>query len=325
MVINFKPNLKILFFVFAGAALVVSVFLFVRMRSMQAVLSSQSKIENKKVTYSLVNPTVQANLGKHFIINFSPLKEKFTGIQNKYPQKTYIYFAYLNNATWVGLNEKDMFTAASTVKVPLAMSVYKMAEQGKIKMSDTYSLDELDLSDQFGDLYKVGPDKQFTIEELVKIMLEKSDNTAMNGIYNALKRVGIDNPLDDVYNDMGWEFNDFGQQPNYQQINLKTLSNMFLALYNAAYVNAEDSQRILNFLANTPFNDEIVAGVSADTTVAHKIGVATDNETFSDCGIVYAPNRNYILCVGSNGGDEKVAAQFMAEISKAAYSFVINN
>jgi beta-lactamase class A len=280
---------------------------------------------------NFINPTVVSRSNKHFIINFQPLKEKIADIQKEYANKTYIYFVYLNNASWVGLNEKDKFVAASTVKVPLAMSLFKAMEDGRLKLSDNYALEELDLSGGFGDLYKVGPDAKFTVEELVKIMLEKSDNTAMTAIVNIFSKLGINDPLADVYKSMGWGdgdeilFSDLGNIPNYQEITLKVLSDMFLALYNAQYVDAAHSQQILEYLSNSSFNDKIVAGVPQDITVAHKIGVSAENQTFSDCGIVYAPNRNYLLCLGSNGADEKTAAKFMAEVSKAAYQFVINN
>lgn len=280
---------------------------------------------------AFINPTVTSNLNKHFIINFKPLKEQLLTIQNKYPQKTYIYFNYLNNAVWVGLNEKDLFTAASTVKVPLAMALFKAIEEGKLKLTDSYALEELDLDKNFGELYKVGSDKQFTIEELVKIMLEQSDNTAMMAIDNIFEKIGIGDPLAEIYGFMGWESGsvelipEIGQLPNYQKINLKILSNMFLTLYNAQYVNIEHSQKILEYLSQSPFNDKIVAGVPETIPVAHKIGISAGDETFSDCGIIYVSSCQYLLCLGSNGKDEKSANKFMAEVSKVTYQFVINN
>ena len=100
---------------------------------------------------------------------------------------------------------------------------------------------------------------------------------------------------------------------------------MFLALYNAKYLNLEYSNLLLDYLSGTPFKDRIVDGVPEGVMVSHKIGTSANDSTFSDCGIVYAPNRHYLLCVGSNGGDERAAARFMAEVSKAAYDYVINN
>lgn len=293
-----------------------------------SLIEAAKIVENSTDTsaFPYLNKTVIADLDKHFIINLKPLRNTLESIQKKYSQKTYVYFDYLNNASWVGLGEKDLFTAASTVKVPLAMAVMKAVEDGKLRLTDTYTLDELDLDSNFGDLYKAGSDKSFTLEELMGIMLVNSDNTAKNALYKVLNNIGMASPLDEVYTYMGWDFNQLGQDPSqYQDINLKTLSNMFIALYNAKYISTEHSNKILNYLAHTPFDDKIARGVPKEIQVAHKIGIADNNKTFSDCGIVYAPNRHYILCAGSNGGDEKKADAFMSEISSEAFKFVMNN
>ena len=272
----------------------------------------------------LINPTVIEGAKKHFIINFQPLRFELEKIQKKYPQHTYIYFNYLNNASWIGLNERDNFVAASLVKVPLSMAVYKAVENGKLSLDQKYILQDFDLDSGFGDLYKVGAGKSYSVGQLLEIMLEKSDNTAASALQSVLRGIGISDPLTPVYESFGWAL-DFGAQANFAEINVKTLSTMFLALYNAQYLNVEDSEKVLEYLDNSDFNDKIPAGVPESISVAHKIGVASDAETFSDCGIVYAPNRNYLLCLGSNGGNEDVATQFMAEISKATYQYVINN
>lgn len=275
--------------------------------------------------FDFLNPTVTSSTKKHFVINFLELKKQLEKIQKKYPQKTYIYFNYLNNSAWIGLGERDTFYAASTIKVPLAMATLKAVEEGKLKMSDIYALESFDLDINFGNLYKEGEGKEISVEDLTKIMLEQSDNTAMFAIIEILGRVGIDAPFDDVYNKMGWDFAILGEKPTYEEINLKTLSNMFLSLYNATYLNWENSEKILSFLSQSPFNDKIVAGVPKDIKVSHKIGVAVEKGTFSDCGIVYAPNRNYLLCLGSAGGNEDQAKKFMEEVSESVYKFVINH
>ncbi len=290
---------------------------------------ADSIISAAPADYPFINKAVTENIGKHFIINLKPLKTELEKIQKSYPQKTYIYFSYLNSGSWIGLNEREEFVAASTIKVPIAMALLKAVENGKLMLTDSYSLEELDLNADFGDLYKVGADKEFTVEELLKIMLEQSDNTAQNALVKVFNRIGINDPLVNVYAFLGWEFTQnlpgFGELPSYSKITLKTLSNVFLTLYDAKYISVEHSNKIFGYLANTPFDDKIAAGVPKGVTVSHKIGTSTMEETFSDCGIVYAPNRNYFLCLGSNGGDEKRAAAFMAEVSKAAYDFVIGN
>ena len=313
---NFKKFLFVLFIV----GLIVIVFLVFKF--------TNTNTNTNTNTYQFINPTVVSNLGKYYIINFYPLKKDLENIQKKYSYKTYIYFLYLNNNSWIGLNEKDEFTAASTIKVPLAMSIYKAIEDGKLKANTIYNLEDLDLDSNFGTLYKSGDGKQFTIEQLIEIMLSQSDNTAMQALFHILKNIGIDDPLSPVYEELGWQYLTppaIGEAPNYQKINLKTLANMFLSLYNSTFLKVENSEKILKFLANTPFNDKLQAGLPKDIIISHKIGVSVPDKTFSDCGIIYAPNRNYILCVGLEGADEKTASKFMAEVSKTVYDYIINN
>ncbi len=289
------------------------------------VASANPFLLSRDTSYDLINPTVISNTNKHFIINFLDLKKELSEIQKRQKSKTFIYFNYLSNSAWVGLDEKELFHAASTIKVPLAMAVLKAVEEDKFSLDDSYALQSFDLDKNFGPLYQAGEDTQVTVGELVRFMLQQSDNTAMFALLEILSRIGINNPFDDVYMEMGWELPVLGELPNYEKINLKTLSNMFLALYNATYINVEHSQLVLDHLAQSPFNDKIVSGVPKGVVVAHKIGVAVPNHTYSDCGIVYAPSRHYLLCVGTVDMDEEDASEFMARVSKSVYDFVINH
>jgi len=274
---------------------------------------------------ALLNPSVSSKNNRHFIINFQDLRRQYDAIQKKYEQKTYVYFTYLNNGAWVGLSEREFFTAASTVKVPLAMSILKAVEDELIGLDQQYTLEELDLDKGFGNLYKVGDGQTFSLRELMRYMLEKSDNTSANAVAESLKRIGIADPLEKVYGYMGWQGANLGEVPSYNQITVKLLSNMFLALYNADYISPEHSELVLQHLTKTAFNEQIRSGVPLNVSIAHKIGVSDNNETFSDCGIIYAPSRPYILCLASNGADEAVANKFMKEVSEVTYKYVISN
>ena len=66
----------------------------------------------------------------------------------------------------------------------------------------------------------------------------------------------------------------------------------------------------------------IPAGVPVGVVVAHKIGLL-NNQLYEDCGIVYVPNRPYILCMVSKS-DYKTAVMRMSSLSKTVYDFVAN-
>lgn len=275
--------------------------------------------------FPLINPAVTADLGKYFIINFAPLKAQLVDLQNAEKKKTFIYFLYLNNSGWIGLNEKDLFTAASTIKVPLAMEVYKLAEQGKLSLNDQYKLDASDLDSNFGALYKAGAGATSTIQDLLGTMLQYSDNTAARALIHVTQLVGVKDPFKDVYAAMGWQTVDFSSKPSYIDINEKTLSNMFIALYNATYLNPTDSEAIMHYLDLSTFDQQIAGGVPKDVAVAHKIGIDSEDNVYSDCGVVYVPNRPYILCLGMKDGSQVEADSFMQTISKTVYNYVTSN
>ncbi len=288
--------------------------------------------ENDVKVNPYVNPAKVMEIGKHYIIDFSALRDKLRASTASQKSPVYVYFNYLNNGSWIGINEREEFTAASLVKVPLAMAVYKAVEDGRLSLDTKYALSESDLDSNFGDLYKVGVGQEYTMDELVSIMLRQSDNTAKNAITSIFTKVGIMDPLQDVYVNLGWDFlpalsngDNVTPDQNYTKISLKVLSNMFVALYNATYINIEHSQAILEHLTQTSFSDEIDAGVPDDISVSHKIGVGGADNTYSDCGIVYAPNRHYLLCIGTEGLSEKQADVFMADISRQVYDYVISN
>jgi beta-lactamase class A len=91
-------------------------------------------------------------------------------------------------------------------------------------------------------------------------------------------------------------------------------------LYLACFVNKDHSQQILRDLTQTPFSDRISDGVPKDVLVAHKIGVYGD-QADSDCGIVYLPDRHYLLCI-MFALPPAQANQHMATVSKLVYDFV---
>lgn len=331
---KYTPTLKHIAYLQAGFIVLVLALFAAFIRSHQTntyivapIVGATSSMPGALVSaYPLINPAVTSNLGKHYIIDFKPLELQLKGVQSEYAPQTYVYFVYLNNASWVGANERAMFTAASTVKVPLAMSIMKSVEGGKLSLDQKYTLEQLDLDSRFGDLYKVGADQSFTVQELLKIMLENSDNTAMNALERVLSLVGVQDPFADVYQAMGWQDTVAPvKSPQYNLIDLKTLSDMFISLYNASYISAEHSQIILKYLDDSHFNDQISAGVPGTLPVAHKFGVNALDGTYSDCGIVYAPSRNFLMCLGIKNTDQKTANAFMSEATRAAYQYVIKN
>jgi hypothetical protein len=88
------------------------------------------------------------------------------------------------------------------------------------------------------------------------------------------------------------------------------------------------SDHLLKHLSESTYRSGLVAGVPAQTLVAHKFGDRTVvNESdgavlwrsLHDCGIVYKKDRNYIICVMTKGSDNADLSGVIKDISKITH------
>jgi beta-lactamase class A len=107
---------------------------------------------------------------------------------------------------------------------------------------------------------------------------------------------------------------------SYVLISSRAYSSFLSCLYFSCHLNRENSQEILNNLAESGDNDRLRAGVPDNIRVARKIG-SFSKQTQSDCGIVYVPNRQYAICLMLQSDDNQTNQHFKA-ISKMAYDYV---
>ncbi len=85
------------------------------------------------------------------------------------------------------------------------------------------------------------------------------------------------------------------------------------------------SSRALELLTKTAFNDGLRAGVPENIEVAHKFGeriLPNNIQQLHDCGIVYIPNKPYLLCIMTRGKDMHTLQGVIEEISSSVYAEV---
>lgn len=231
-----------------------------------------------------------------------------------------MYFEYLPTGTSIRIDGDKQQVGASLLKVPAAMELYKAAELGKIDLDQTVTIQQDWLDSAFGDLYKKGAGYQLTLRDAAKIMLENSDNTALNVIsYHTQNLLNDDQtPISALDVDINVD-----TANNYTiAIGARDYSSMLKCLYFSCYLNRQHSQELLNYLSNTKFDNRLKAGIGdKSVTVAHKVGNFAQ-DTQSDCGIMYVPNHNYVLCAMIKGPDNAETDAKIAELSKKAYEFV---
>ena len=226
-----------------------------------------------------------------------------------------IYFEDLTSGAWIGIDEKDQYLPMSLLKVPTMVAVLKKAENGDISLDQIVTLQEEDLNGVSGSLAFKGAGYNITIRELLKIMIKESDNTALL-TFN--RRVLLPQEIEEAKIALGIRTYDESDEA----ITPKGYSNILRSLYLSTYLRRPFSQIALSIMSETDYNAQIPAGLPEGVKVAHKVGFDANGGLYHDCGIVYMPNKPYILCVMSKNTDYLQANNAISEISQKTFEYV---
>jgi len=216
------------------------------------------------------------------------------------------------------------FSPASLLKLPLAVAYFVLEEQaaGVLKTRLQYVKGGDSMPQEFVASKSLKENSVYSVEELLFDMIVYSDNISQNILTQYIKTIpNGENTLAQVFQEVGATDTTDVLKEN---INASGYASMFRQLYNVSYLNAEFSEKILSWLAQSDFKDGLVAGVPDSIGVAHKFGervFSTDIEVkqLHDCGIVYFPDNPYLLCVMTRGGEWDNLSGFIKAISEKVY------
>lgn len=285
-------------------------------------LQKNQSPEVQSLEYPLIDFSRNFIDSSNFFSTVEPLRQELKNIVSEYEKEGYrigLYFEFLNTGANISINQDERFQPASLSKMPTALTVMKKIEKDEWELSNELVLFLEDRNDGYGDLYKKPAGTRLTIEELLKELLINSDDTA--------HRIFIRNLA-------GYEFEEMllalGMADLYDSdynITAKEYSRIFRSLYTSSFLDREQSSLLLNFLVGTPFDTYIQAGLPDDVVFSHKIGEHYEERTFLDSGIVYIPNRPYLVTVmiqTPEGLGEDEASLVMKNVSEKIYLYVAN-
>lgn len=231
-----------------------------------------------------------------------------------------------------GYRGNELFHAASTMKVPVMIELFRQESQKQLSLSDTLEIRNEFRSVVDGSLYamNMGDDsdatvyrnigKTMTLEELNAQMITVSSNFATNLL---IDRLGVRNVRATVESlgAYGVEVRrGVEDQKAFDQgiINETTARGLFVlmnAIARGTAVSKGASERMVEVLAGQKFNDGIPQGVPPGTKVAHKTGTIT--RVHHDAGIVYGA-RPCVLVILTRGIDKEADSDaLIARITRA--------
>lgn len=239
-------------------------------------------------------------------------------VSQKKAETIALYFRDLNNGPWFTVGETENFAPASLLKVPLMIALLKQAEsdpaflQQKIVYRAERDYNE-NQAIKSTDNLKQG--KTYVIDELIYRMIVYSDNNAYMALMQQVDREGLMN----TYRDLGVIVP--GSTGKTDFMSVESYASFFRVLFNASFLSKGMSEKALQYLANSELRSGLVAGVPPDVPVAHKFGERfwqqdSELKQFHDCGIVYYPDRPYLLCIMSRGNSSETLDDSIRDISR---------
>jgi len=287
--------------------------------------SSDNSSEFHAGEYSFINPLYECNTGTSYgTKELSKLKSNINIYINQLTANNSVtsvavYFRDLNNGPWFGINEHTGFAPSSLLKVPVMMAYYKLAEVNPAILNQKikYSVEPTGVIPQnFETLRPIVLGQAYTVEQLIERMIIGSDNVALR-----LLEDNIDNQkIDQVTLDLGITTATAATPADFMDV--QEYSTLFRVLYYSTYLNKDYSEKALNLLSQAEFKQGLVDTLPKNILVAHKFGereVGNGDHQLHDCGIVYYPNRPYLLCVMTKGPSFNDLVSTIQQISDKIY------
>ena len=228
----------------------------------------------------------------------------------------------LYNGHTILYNADTIFPAASTIKVPILIEVFRSVRAGELKLSDSVTLQPSESVGGSGNLQqalKQGPVTLSIMDLVVKMMID-SDNTATNHVIGMVKMDRVNRLLQELG----------AKQTRLRRIMMDTdaalkgnenvttpleMARIMEGIYRDKAASVEDCSKMVQIMKGV--SGEIRNSVPKTSAVASKTGSLTG--VHCETAIVYLENRPFALSVYSSflGATENP----VGEVSKLVFEY----
>ena len=241
----------------------------------------EESMETASIEEPIVEETVDSNIGN--LINEIM-------IENNLNENNFFFFFYnIEEKKYYFYNENTYFTAASTIKVPVAMLYYDKIADGELNLSDTllYNSDDYEVGDgSTAADYSVG--ERIPISYLLEQTIVNSDNTALNILVNS---IGYQKCKEELT-----KYSDIELIEDFYSSNVANVSYYYDVLQ-YLYQNADKYSELIEYMKISSGGEYLKANIP-QYEVAHKYG--SYDGYVHDYGIIYGQNT-YLIGVFTKG------------------------
>lgn len=221
------------------------------------------------------------------------------------------------------LHEDEIFAQASSIKIAVLADLYLQAQQGKLRLTDLYTVQSSDLVPDSDILGGLTPGvTRLTVRDLATMMIAVSDNSAANVL---IDRLGFDN-VNAMLDSLGLGHTrlrrkmmdlEAARQGRENISTPREMLTLLAALYRGKVLNMESTADFFKMLG-TNKDSYLPRLLPPNLKIANKPG---DLEAVrNDSGIVFVEGRPYVICVMTAFlGNERDGEEAIGRVSFAAW------
>ncbi|GAC1546528.1 MAG: hypothetical protein NVS3B16_17350 [Vulcanimicrobiaceae bacterium] len=250
------------------------------------------------------------------------LQVQLAGVSLHAPGHVGIAIEDLATGMTSGINASESLPAASTIKIPVMVEVFKQMEAGSLGLNTIVHLQSRDKDYGWGDLADARLGTARSVKALLWAMITQSDNTATNMLIRMVGRAHINATMSDLGLQRTRLTDDIRSETNAIRYALRTSPKDMVKLLGAIarddLVDSWSSKQMLAILTGQTHNSLLPMSLPKDVKIAHKTGSLHD--TLNDVGIVYHGDEPYVIAVMTTELPSLgVGRSFIRRVSRIAY------
>jgi beta-lactamase class A len=198
------------------------------------------------------------------------------------------------------LREDEVFAQANSIKITVLANLYLQAQQGKLKLTDLYTVQTSDQVPDSDIMNGLTPGvTRITLRDLATMMVAVSDNSATNVLIDRIGMQNVNAMLDSLglaHTRLRRKMMDL-EAARQGRENISTPREMMTlldAIYHGKLLNKEATEDFFKMLS-TNKQSFLPRDLPPDLKVANKPGEL--EAVRNDSGVVFVEGRPYVICV----------------------------
>ncbi len=229
----------------------------------------------------------------------------------------------LNTDEIININEERVFPSASTIKIVVMAEILKKVKEGKLHLNENITVLKAMKTGGDGILKELDSNHEFSLKEIMTLMIIISDNTAANLLIDT---AGMED-VNEMAGQLGMKHTKLKRKMmdadavRAGRENLTCaadMTNVLEKVYDGEVIDKEYSSIMMDILKRQQVKGRLDLYLPDDTMIAHKTGDLDRLE--HDVGIVFLPECRYIISVLTNETPtNKDGREIIGKISRLVY------